>query len=156
MESRPARCELSPRSITDDDAWRLGLSALAAVQAVEDGRAVDFTFESGTVYRVPFEYVLAWCAPEAEATEDETWAERCVVSAGPVEGDPQCAHLAVDDGRELWIGWDLILMACEPCYVHFGGWTEASQALTRRRGGEVLDFRKELGRLGEWLRGMRE
>ena len=47
----------------------------------------------------------------------------------------------LDNGEIYDVAWDMILMACEPAYEHFGGLTEDSKEFISRwfEGGEDLE-----------------
>jgi hypothetical protein len=117
-------------TLSDDDAWRQGFMKITSVAVEEGGQAVVFTYSNGARYKVPADYVASWFSVSSEGAVVPRLTGSKVLSGSLEDKEGYCARVLFENGAVHLVGWDLILMACEPRYVHFGGFTEHSQRLT--------------------------
>ncbi len=110
-------------------------------QILANGRAIRVIFACGARYDIPVRYVLQW-SPHPHYMlingELKEWED------GSPHPDVREDMLFVKCERIVWrtairvslnndtlyeIPWDTVLMACEPRYEHFGGWTTDSRKI---------------------------
>ncbi len=108
---------------------------------------MSFVFQSGARYDVPVDYLLLWYEgyrgdhnrelgrPFDSSREPTTATKTRRLRDGHV------VRVYLDNGEIYDVAWDMILMACEPAYEHFGGLTEDSKEFISRwfEGGEDLE-----------------
>lgn len=108
-----------------------GFSCFAASSVKEDGLVVEFLYPSGDRYRVSIDYLLQWCiASPHQGTVNAVADERAIRSRKISEG--HMVRVFMSDGRAFDVAWDVVLMACEPRYEHYGGLTQESKVLVSR------------------------
>lgn len=108
--------------ISDRDVNRLGLLRFRAASISLDKRTIEVCYEGPYCYKIPIEYILSWYTKGPHEMAEAL--DRCSVE---VMEDPEEVELRLEDGSIYRIAWDVVLMACEPTYEHFGGFTEYSK-----------------------------
>ncbi len=94
-----------------------GFAFFAGSTIADGGRSIIFRYPSGIGYKVPLEYLLLWLLTPREAP-----ATLRIVRARILK-DPHVIRVYLSDGSRYNFVWDCVLMACEPRYEHFGGFT---------------------------------
>lgn len=123
--------------ITDKDTRLLGLNSFSSVVFREDTQVLEFTYRGGKKYDVPLRYFRTWFPAPHEQGHAVSGRGDDVAAAGLVGTGGACAQVVLRSGAAFYVGWDLVLMACEPKYIHYGGLTKESQQNTKRwRGAE--------------------
>jgi hypothetical protein len=108
------------REISDENAATLGFSEFSDISVVDGGSAVFFTYHSGAKYVVPASFLVTWFAHLENAD--------CLnLSDARLSEDRSEARVHFSDGSACDAAWDLVLMACEKRYEHYGGFTEKSK-----------------------------
>ena len=99
-----------------------------------------FAYPSGNCYRVPLDYLLRWYAePPPHQEGVMAGGDVRVIRSRKISGG-HLVRIYLSDGRQLDIAWDVVLMACEPLYEHYGGLTQESKELTRRWAESMESF----------------
>jgi hypothetical protein len=108
-----------------------GFARFTSSTIEEGGRTIIFSYPSGNRYRVPLSYLLQWYAePRLKVTAMAASDARVIRSRKISDG--HMVRIYLSDGRQLDVAWDVVLMACEPLYEHYGGLTQESKELTKR------------------------
>ncbi len=128
-----------PEMIEDEDIVERGYTRFNYAAAIENGTSVQFGYDSGAQYIVPLKVILGWyedskgeetrIAPRDSAAPAPTSIVECSVVD---EFDRNLVRILLDNEDTYDIAWDVVLMACEPSYEHFGGFTEKKHEQTRR------------------------
>ena len=148
MSSTPPRCLRT--AIVD----RKLSAAFSAARILSGGSIIRFTYPAGLSYDVPTPYVVSWFAEPHYVRVGGRWHE---ASGGWPSGSGQAfavrtrltldgcvARVYLSNDCAVEVAWDTVLMACEPAYEHFGGFS------TR---GRTLIFAYWRKWLGKWFGG---
>jgi hypothetical protein len=104
-----------------------GFSRFASSSVKGDGGAIAFSYPSGDSYEVSIDYLLQWYDQGVPLIVGSAKAIRSrKISNGHI------VRVFMSDGRKFDVAWDVVLMACEPRYEHYGGLTQESRALVSR------------------------
>jgi len=112
--------------LTDADFSLNDMPFIRGAEAVENRSAVRVTLSHGQSYEIPIMYLQLWYSegPHEISREPRKLEVKIV-------GDGDLLRVRLPDGSVYLVAWDVILMACEPDYVHFGGLTEYSKSTTK-------------------------
>src|SRR5436305_6136622 len=108
-----------------------GFSRFLSSSIKEDGFVIEFLYPSGDRYRVPIDYLLQWYGGFHHQRKAKAAADRRAIRSRKIS-DGHLVRVFMSDGRTFDVAWDVVLMACEPRYEHYGGLTQESKALVSR------------------------
>jgi hypothetical protein len=108
-----------------------GFSRFASSSIKESGRAIDFLYPSGDRYQVPVDYLVQWYGESHDSEVILTVGDARAIRSRKIS-DGHMVRVFMSDGSKIDVAWDVVLMACEPRYEHYGGLTQESKALVSR------------------------
>ena len=111
--------------ITDRRVGELGFNLFRKV-TIESRKELLVRYFSGAAYRVPCNYLKTLLRGAENAQPSET---SCQLQRVRIVRGREMFRLTFSDGLVSTLAWDDILMACEPMYEHFGGFTPAGRKL---------------------------
>ena len=109
-----------------------GFSRFASSSIEENGRVIVFVYPSGDRYRVPVSYLLQWYDRSHDQGVAIPVGDGRAIRSRKIS-DGHMVRVFMSDGKKIDVAWDVVLMACEPRYEHYGGLTQESKALVSRR-----------------------
>lgn len=134
----------SDNLIRDRVVNKLGFTRFLSAAVTDDDKSLRVKYVAGAEYEIPMEYVRTWYSKGPHEKLDQRGK-----SAAKIEDDDDqmIVELTLKDGSHYLIAWDVVLMACEPRYEHFGGFTDQSKANTaswlERHGSFRIDTSEE-------------
>jgi hypothetical protein len=121
--------------IRDRTARKQGFDRLLRSSVSQDGGTIFFEYPSGARYAVQLAYVLSWYDEPHHHRKDKRWhahkRARHVLRSRTIS-DGHLARIYLSDGSQYDVAWDVVLMACEPAYEHYGGLTAKGKELTKK------------------------
>jgi hypothetical protein len=117
--------EVSP--LTDRDFNLRDMPFIREAEVVESDSLLRVKLLHGLAYQIPVAYLRQWY----EGGPHQILPEHGALEATIIE-EGDMLRVRLPDGSVYLVAWDVILMACEPRYVHFGGFTEYSKRTTQK------------------------
>ena len=118
-------------TISDSEAHRLGLMTFREVRVGADGRTIDVVYSGGRSYRVPISYLISWYRAGPHDRVDSGSGLPADGANAEVSEDGDYVTVVLGNGSVYYVVWDVVLMACEPDYEHFGGFRKDTKLDTK-------------------------
>jgi hypothetical protein len=124
----------------DYSASPLGFMEFAGSSVNECEGYLRVSFRSGATYSIPSEYVASWFEGSDYDQRLKQSGQSLIVRSRVISRGTE-TRIFWGNGTHRDIPWDTVLMACEPMYENFGGFTEQSRRTTERWLAKMGSFR---------------
>ncbi len=128
------------KPILDSTAEAQGFTDFSRSCVLDSGRKVLVCYRSEASYVISCEYLMKWF--ETEQVREDRPGARLQIRKSRVISRGQQIRVWFHDGSIRDINWDSVLMACEPKYEHYGGFTVNSRQVTETWQMREGPFRK--------------
>jgi len=115
------------KRILDKNISRKNYGAFKKTSVVDAGCSILVEYNNNEKYKIPLDYMLEW-NPEFRLTKkrmSDSNPLRIMKTRRVMRGT--CINIYLSDARVFQIAWDSVLIAGEPQYEHFGGFSLESK-----------------------------
>jgi len=133
------------KPIKDEDITTDNYASITTCNILDSGTAISFTMPCGSTYQAPIEFFKQWFSEPHYLDKDGAlvpYKKRNSLSEVRRANEKfvKCEHILnglavrvfLSGGAIYDVAWDVVLMACERRYEHFGGLTDESKKIIFR------------------------